>query len=80
MSTRRGARDLQDQTTNPKKNAMDRIQQTIAPTNPKGIAEFCLGLGYDEASVVNALVERCNIDRAAAVRIVAQTQRQEGSR
>jgi hypothetical protein len=48
--------------------------------DPKGIASFCLGLGYHFDTVVNTVVERCNLDRITAVRIVSEQAQQQGGR
>lgn len=48
--------------------------------DPAQVAKFCLGLGYTENSVVNALVERCKLHPLIAQRIVTETmQTQEDS-
>lgn len=46
--------------------------------DPKGIAEFGLGLGYDADDVTKSLVDRCNLDEPTARRIVEDAARDKG--
>jgi hypothetical protein len=49
--------------------------------DPKGMAGFLLGLGYERDNVANALATHCTVDYATARRIVddvAATQQQGG--
>jgi hypothetical protein len=43
--------------------------------DPEGIASFGLYLGYDEDNIVQGIVERCNLDRITARRIVKDAAR-----
>lgn len=46
--------------------------------DPEGIADFCLGLGYEFTAVVNTVRDRCSIDTLTARSIVADVARRQG--
>jgi hypothetical protein len=49
-------------------------------SDPKGVAGFLDGLGYDSESIIRALTERCGVDRITAARIIATIPHHGGSR
>lgn len=55
-----------------------RWPTALDPSDPEGIADFLLGLGYDREKVVNTLCDRCSLDRITARRIVTDVVQQQG--
>jgi hypothetical protein len=57
--------------------AQTRWPTALDPSDPEGMADFFLGLGYDVDNVSRCVVKHCNLDHITAKRIVTDVADQQ---